>query len=178
MSSKKHIKKFDLWERDKKQCPYDWSGNDLDPSVLDRLREGDIVRLLLEAPNGGIGWEKIYFEIVSVQYYQKKSKQHRTHRPRKFQGRAMDTYGPSDRFVKTGEVISFWRKNVLEVPGWVGEKKMMPQQCKELIEKHLKSHEEYLERELDRNWQMSRKERRLRECLDFISAVFSQPTTL
>ena len=158
------IKRFDLWEREKRDLPFNWSGEDLDPIVLDRLGEGDIVRLFLQDPKelGTTCWEKIYFEIIEVQYYQKKSKQHKAPRPRKFKGRAMDTYCPSEHFVKTGEVISFGRRNVLEVPGWVGEHKLMPQQCRDLISQHLKAEADYGARQEERQWRLSQAEKEKR----------------
>ncbi len=63
-----------------------WHYEPLDKSVLDRLRVGDMVRLVLGEE--GSGWEKIYFEITKVDYYAKGG----VTRPRKFHGKAMDTY--------------------------------------------------------------------------------------
>ena len=55
--------------------------------ALSRLQVGDAVRLLLMDSDGGSGWEKIYFEITSIDYYSKGQ----SGKARKFRGRAMDT---------------------------------------------------------------------------------------
>ena len=72
----------------------------------------------MEPNSGGRFWEKIYFEITEVHFYSKKSKSHPLPRPRKFKGKAMSTYRSDENYVSTGEIISFWRKNILEIPGW------------------------------------------------------------
>ncbi len=97
-----------------------WGGSKLEKCELDRLVVGDCVRLKLQAtPEGDHGWEMIYFEISHVARYKKGG----IHRPRTFKGIAMDTYRLDPyplRFVQTGEEISFQRKNIFEIPDWVG----------------------------------------------------------
>ena len=78
--------------------------------ALSRLQVGDAVRLLLMESDGGSGWEKIYFEITSIDYYSKGQ----SGKARKFRSRAMD----SSQYTSTGDAISFQRRNIMEVPGW------------------------------------------------------------
>jgi hypothetical protein len=112
---------FYLWDRKGAGAPVtSWSYEPMPEEALSKLRVGDAVRLLLmgEARENfeGVEWEKIYFEITSIDYYAKGS----TGKARKFRGRAMDTYRilTPDRFVSAGDEIAFQRRNIIEVPGW------------------------------------------------------------
>lgn len=98
---------------------YNWYGEKLDDNELNKLRVGDCVRLILmdSDPNKD-GWEKIYFEITKINYYKKGS----FNIPRTFFGKAMDTYRlePEEklRYVHTGDIISFQKNNIIEIPNW------------------------------------------------------------
>jgi hypothetical protein len=107
-----------LWDRKGAGVPLtEWSYEPMPEEALSKLRVGDAVRLLLmsDAREECNEWEKIYFEITSIDYYAKGS----SGKARKFRGRAMDTYRmDEDRFVSTGDEIAFQRRNIIEVPGW------------------------------------------------------------
>lgn len=108
---------YTLWDRKADRMPVtNWSYVPMPEEALSRLQVGDAVRLLLMDSDGGSGWEKIYFEITSIDYYSKGQ----SGKARKFRGRAMDTYRDSWdlRYVSTGDEISFQRRNIMEVPGW------------------------------------------------------------
>jgi hypothetical protein len=108
---------FYLWDRKGEGAPVtNWSYEPMPEEALSKLRVGDAVRLLLMGSPEGVSWEKIYFEITSIDYYAKGS----SGKARKFRGRAMDTYRMLDpeRYVSTGDEIAFQRRNIIEVPGW------------------------------------------------------------
>eukprot|EP01137_Pigoraptor_chileana_P006560 Opistho-2@51049 len=155
----------------------DWSGNVLDKSRLDRLREGDCVRLVLCDPDNGPGCEAIYFEITGVSYYTEGI----TSRPRSFRGRAMNTYRMLSenelRYVKTGEEISFQRSNIVEIPSWrLGEAPgIAPQPRKDLIAEELariRTAENRVEREAWEAERLRLKEEKRRRKAATTAAVF------
>ena len=65
-------KAYTLWDRKADRMPVtNWSYVPMPEEALSRLQVGDAVRLLLMDSDGGSGWEKIYFEITSIDYYSK-----------------------------------------------------------------------------------------------------------
>ncbi|CAO3627935.1 unnamed protein product [Cunninghamella echinulata] len=106
-----------------KRHVYNWYGEELEDNELNKLRIGDCVRLMLIGTEGKEmgSWEKIYFEIVNINYYKKGS----INIPRTYFGKAMNTYRvfPEEQlnFVHTGDIISFQKNNVIEIPRWTDE---------------------------------------------------------
>jgi len=93
---------------------YDKEKNEFEHDI-EQLRVGDQVRLVLESPNDSSSWEKIYFDIVKVDYYKKGG----INRPRKFLGRSLDDFRDIAfngsglyAYVQPGEIIYFQRKNI------------------------------------------------------------------
>lgn len=116
--------KYDLYNTKQgtsKREVYDWYGTKLSDDELNKLRVGDCVRLILMDKEPDDGWEKIYFEITKISYYSKGG----VNTPRTFHGKAMDTYRyyphGDERYVKTGDVITFQRDNIIEIPRWTAE---------------------------------------------------------
>lgn len=107
---------FYLWDRKGEGAPVtDWCYEPMPEEALSKLQVGDVVRLLLMGEVEGVSWEKIYFEITSIDYYANGS----SGKARKFRGRAVDTGRfDEDRYVSTGDEIAFQRRNIIEVPGW------------------------------------------------------------
>lgn len=117
MNTKKYTKpdvNYTLFERDKRNPPYDWRGHDLDKKVLNNLQVGDQVRLGIDYVDTK-GWLNIYFEIVKIEYLKKE-----LNKPRKFYGRPLDIYLDYDEMggFKDTDIIEFKKINVKEVPGW------------------------------------------------------------
>ncbi|CAO3619010.1 unnamed protein product [Cunninghamella blakesleeana] len=120
MSSEKRDFRLFNWKLDDdsgKRKAYNWYGKTLDDEEYNKLRIGDCVRLMLMSTENK-GWEKIYFEIVKINYYKKGS----LNVPRTYFGKAMDTYrtmlGEKYDYVNTGDVISFQKNNIIEIPSW------------------------------------------------------------
>lgn len=113
----KSSKAFELLDCKAEKVPLtNWYYEELDRGEIDQLVVGDCVRLLLQDPVNNNCWEKIYFEIVQIDYYSKGG----VNKPRKFHGKALDTYRliyPLP-YVQTGEVITFQKCHVLEIPKW------------------------------------------------------------
>ncbi|KAA8498175.1 hypothetical protein FVE85_5760 [Porphyridium purpureum] len=106
---------YRLYDRKADRAPVStWHGEDFPAEAMSRLQVGDAVRLLLMDDAGC--WEKIYFEITSIDYYSKGG----SSKPRKFRGRALSTYRivSPDRYVSEGDEIAFQRRHIVEVPGW------------------------------------------------------------
>lgn len=109
---------------------YDWCGEKLDDNELNKLRIGDCVRLLLMDKDSGDGWEKIYFEIIKINYYNKGS----VNVPRTYYGKAMNTYRlePEEqlRYIHTDDIISFQKNNIIEIPYWSKETQLNQENIK------------------------------------------------
>eukprot|EP00123_Amoebidium_parasiticum_P020788 comp56310_c0_seq1/m.47792 comp56310_c0_seq1/g.47792 ORF comp56310_c0_seq1/g.47792 comp56310_c0_seq1/m.47792 type:complete len:175 (-) comp56310_c0_seq1:527-1051(-) len=162
--SKENTPKYVLWDRKAdREAPIDWYGEELDENQLEKLTTGDFVRLIFMDPipperilkaeiDQGLstrGWEKIYVQITKVDYYSKGG----VNKPRKFWGKAMDTYRTIEplRYVQTGEIVMFQRRNILEIPGWRADMLNLAGEQKG---------KEVVERERER---MLREERRMQE---------------
>jgi hypothetical protein len=80
---------------------YNWNGEQLNDDELNKLRIGDCVRLILMD-----------------------TQQDSTNIPRTFYGKALDTYRlePEEklRYVHTGDIITFQKNNIIEIPYWSG----------------------------------------------------------
>jgi hypothetical protein len=128
--------KYDLYktkEGTSKRQVTDWFGKDLGDEELNKLQEGDCVRLRLMDKEPGTGWEMIYFEITDISYYSRGG----TQVPRTFHGKAMDTYRLNDKcYVRTGEIISFQKDNICEIPGWKAGENPLPQENAKKIQVH------------------------------------------
>jgi len=154
--------KFVLYNRKAERLPpTNWNYVPIPAERLDKLRVGDVVRLLLEHPKGS-GWEKIYFAISKVTFYSKGS----VTRPKKFYGVALPTYRVgSQEYVSDGEVITFQRSNIVEVPGWVEtdlvvSQRVPPQNNVEIFEAERERQQAWERREEEREWKKKQEKKK------------------
>lgn len=99
--------------------PTDWHYNNIPKERLRNLCVGDIVRLRVAFRRGG--WEKLYFQITSIETYSKSSSKNKG--VRKFRGIGVPVYiefawDDSECGFPLGVEISFQRRNIIEVPEW------------------------------------------------------------
>jgi hypothetical protein len=120
-----------------KRKVYDWSGDQLNDDELNKLCIGDCIRLILIDLEPNNGWEKIYFEITKINYYKKGG----TNIPRTYYGKALKTYRLESeeqlRYVHTGDIISFQKNNIIEIPYWSKENQLK-QHNSEIIDNFIK----------------------------------------
>lgn len=134
-----NYKLYNTKEGTSKRNISDWYGRKLEDDELNKLRVGDCVRLLLEDPGEKDSWEKIYFEITKISYYSKGG----VTTPRTFFGKAMDTYrynhDGKEQFVTTGDIISFQKDNIIEIPRWNFQKNPLQQENANKIDGYLEN---------------------------------------
>jgi hypothetical protein len=92
----------------------DWKFNRIDKSNADKLIVGDIVRIMAKED---VCYEKYYVEIIKIDRY----KYGGIYKPRKFYGKIIDIYILEWSFLNEGDLVTFRKENICEIPNWKGD---------------------------------------------------------
>ena len=115
----------------------DWGFNPIDRSNVDKLIVGDIVRIMVKDDTG---YEKYYVEIIKIDRY----KYGGIHKPRKFYGKTIFAYSPEWFFLNEGDLITFRKENICEIPNWKSDNP--------ILQFNLNNIMSYIKREDKINW--------------------------